>query len=129
MQEANDAGAWFSVRCLDKQPSDFALYHEIQQPRAENFELKAANAAAAISAVCLGAKALLAEATGCLGGIGLAGLVPTYGPMRDGERALTGGLAEELNQTTHHWEFLGPQATPDFWSTCYNRWTDSIPQG
>ncbi len=43
--------------------------------------------AAAVCAARLGAKVLLAEATGCLGGMGTSGLVSSFGPVSDGERA------------------------------------------
>jgi flavin-dependent dehydrogenase len=40
--------------------------------------------AAAICAARLGAKVLLVEATGCLGGMGTSGLVTAFDPMSDG---------------------------------------------
>jgi flavin-dependent dehydrogenase len=49
-----------------------------------------AGSAAAVCAARLGAKVLLAEATGCLGGMGTAGLVASFGPISDGERMLVG---------------------------------------
>ena len=40
-----------------------------------------AGTAAAVCAARLGAKVLLAEANGCLGGMGTSGLVSTFGPV------------------------------------------------
>ena len=47
LQEAYDAGAWFSVRCLNKQASDVSSFQEIKKSSADLAELKAANEAAA----------------------------------------------------------------------------------
>src|ERR1035438_1123646 len=51
-----------------------------------------AGAAAAICAARQGAKVLLVEATGCLGGMGTSGLVTAFGPLSDGEKLLIRGL-------------------------------------
>ena len=51
-----------------------------------------AGAAAAVCAARLGAKVLLLEATGCLGGMGTSGLVTAFDPMSDGKKMLVGGL-------------------------------------
>ena len=88
-----------------------------------------AGSAAAISAARLGAKVLLVEATGCLGGMGTSALVTTFGPMGDGERTLVGGFARELVETMHQRGFLGPGVTPDFWHSHYNRWIPFHPEG
>ena len=45
-----------------------------------------AGSAAAVSAARLGARVLLVEASGCLGGMGTAGLVANFAPMSDGCR-------------------------------------------
>ena len=52
-----------------------------------------AGTAAAVCAARRGLKVLLAEATGCLGGMGTSGLVSSFGPVSDGERMLVGGTA------------------------------------
>ena len=88
-----------------------------------------AGAAAAISAARLGAKVLLVEATGCMGGMGTSSLVTTFGPMGDGERALVGGFCRELIESMHQRGFLGPGVTPDFWHKHYNRWIPFQPEG
>lgn len=88
-----------------------------------------AGTAAAVSAARLGAKVVLVEATGCLGGMGSSGLVTTFGPMADGERTLVGGFCRELIETMHAQDQLGPDVTPDFWTTHYNRWIAFKPEG
>lgn len=88
-----------------------------------------AGTAAAISAARLGAKVLLAEATGCMGGMGTSSYVTTFGPMGDGERALVGGFCRELVETMHQRGYLGPGVTPDFWHKHYNRWIPFHPEG
>jgi len=52
--------------------------------------------AAAIAAAREGAKTLLIEATGVLGGMGTAGLVNAFAPFSDGERVLYGGIARTV---------------------------------
>ena len=60
-----------------------------------------AGSAAAVSAARLGARVLLVEASGCLGGMGTAGLVANFAPMSDGVRPLVGGFTRELIETLH----------------------------
>ena len=55
-----------------------------------------AGTAAAVSAARLGARVLLLEATGCLGGMGSSGLVTAFCPSSDGNRMLAGGLMREI---------------------------------
>lgn len=55
-----------------------------------------AGAAAAICAARLGAKVLLLEATGCLGGMGTNALVSNWYSLGDGERLAVGGFILEL---------------------------------
>jgi len=55
-----------------------------------------AGCAAAICGARLGARVLLVEATGCLGGMGTSGLVTAFDPMADGEKGLVGGLMLEI---------------------------------
>lgn len=88
-----------------------------------------AGSAAAICAARLGARVLLVEATGCLGGMGTSGLVSTFGPMADGERTLVGGFCRELVETMHARGFLGPGVTPEFWTSHLNRWIPFKPEG
>ncbi|MDR2140157.1 MAG: FAD-dependent oxidoreductase [Tannerella sp.] len=51
---------------------------------------------AAISAAREGAKTLLIEAMGQLGGMGTSGLVPAWCPFSDGEKIIYRGLAEKI---------------------------------
>lgn len=55
-----------------------------------------AGCTAAISAAREGAKVLLIEATGQLGGMGTAGMVPAWCPFSDGEKIIYRGLAEKI---------------------------------
>ncbi|MDP4240022.1 MAG: FAD-dependent oxidoreductase, partial [Bacteroidota bacterium] len=52
--------------------------------------------AAAIAAAREGAKTLLIEAMGCLGGMGTSGLVPAWTPFSDGEKMVYKGIAEKV---------------------------------
>ena len=56
--------------------------------------------AAAIAAARRGAKTLLIEATGCLGGMGTIGLVPAWCPFSDKEKIIYKGIAEEIFQAS-----------------------------
>ena len=56
--------------------------------------------AAAIGAARDGAKTLLIEATGCLGGMGTSGLVPSWAPFWDLEKIIYRGVAEKVLEMT-----------------------------
>ena len=58
--------------------------------------------AAAAAAAREGAKTLLLEATGSLGGMGTSGLVPAWAPFSDGERIIYGGLAQNVFTRLKH---------------------------
>jgi hypothetical protein len=88
-----------------------------------------AGCAAAICAARLGARVLLVEATGCLGGMGTSGLVTAFDPMADGKRALVGGLMREIVDTLYERGELGPQVTPQFWRENYHCWTPFRAEG
>ena len=88
-----------------------------------------AGSAAAVCAARLGARVLLAEASGCLGGMGTAGLVANFGPMSDGERPLVGGFTRELIETLYERDLLGPDVTPNYWRADYNRKIQFKPEG
>ncbi len=55
-----------------------------------------AGCTAAIAAAREGAKTLLLEATGCLGGMGTSGLIPAWCPFSDKERVIYAGLGEQI---------------------------------
>ena len=87
-----------------------------------------AGTAAAVCAARLGLKVLLAEATGCLGGMGTSGLVASFGPVADGERMLVGGFMKELLQVMWEQKAFGPQVTQDYLNTQLNRWVPFNPE-
>ena len=87
-----------------------------------------AGTAAAVCAARLGAKVLLAEATGCLGGMGTSGIVAAFDPMADGERSLVGGFMLEVMDTLYERGELPPQVTPEFWREYYHCWTPFNPE-
>ena len=55
-----------------------------------------AGSAAATAAARQGARTLLIEGSGCLGGMATAGLVPAWCPFTDGEKIIYRGLAERV---------------------------------
>lgn len=59
-----------------------------------------AGCTAAASAAREGARTLLVEATGCLGGMGTSGLVPAWCPFTDQERIIYSGMAEKVLRQT-----------------------------
>ena len=85
--------------------------------------------AAAVCAARLGAKVILAEATGCLGGMGTSGLVASFGPISDGRRMLVGGFMRELVETMFSRGLLGPHVVPEFLHSQLNRWVPFRPEG
>ena len=87
-----------------------------------------AGTAAAVCAARLGAKVMLVEATGCLGGMGTSGLVSTFGPVSDGKRMLVGGFMRELVESMHQRGFLGPHVVPEFLYSQLNRWVPFQPE-
>jgi len=70
---------------------------------------------AAICAARLGAKVLLLEATGCLGGMGTAGLVSVWSDLADSEQLLVGGFMGELLETMYVRGYYKPGVNPDSW--------------
>jgi hypothetical protein len=74
-----------------------------------------AGSTAAICAARLGAKVLLAEATGCFGGMGTSGLVTSFDMMADGKQLLVRGFMEELVEKMYERNFLAPKVGPDRW--------------
>jgi hypothetical protein len=87
-----------------------------------------AGTAAAICGARLGLKTLLAEATGCLGGMGTSGLVASFGPVADGERMLVGGFMKELLETMWAQKAFGPHVVPEFLNAQLNRWVPFRPE-
>src|SRR6478735_646003 len=87
-----------------------------------------AGTAAAVCAARLGAKVLLVEANGCLGGMGTSGLVSTFGPVSDGKRMLVGGFMKELVESMHQRGDLGPHVVPEYLYSQLNRWVPFKPE-
>lgn len=88
-----------------------------------------AGATAAICAARLGAKVLLVEATGCLGGMATSGLVTAFDPMANGERALVGGFMRELVEKMYERRFIPDFVTPDYWRKNFHFWTPFNVEG
>ena len=88
-----------------------------------------AGTAASICAARLGAKVLLVEAMGCLGGMGTSGLVTAFDPMSDGKRMLVGGLMREIVETMYARGFLAPYIRPACWQTTFHRWVPFQAEG
>ena len=78
-----------------------------------------AGAVAAIAAGRLGARVLLVEGTGCLGGMGTSGLVTAFDPMANGTEMLVGGIMREIVETLYRDGELGPQVTPETFGRNY----------
>ena len=87
-----------------------------------------AGTAAAVCAARLGARTLLLEATGCLGGMGTSGLVASFGPVSDGQRMLAGGFMKELIETLWTRRGFGPHVVEDFFHHQLNRWVPFKPE-
>jgi ribulose 1,5-bisphosphate synthetase/thiazole synthase len=104
----------------------YKLVREI--PVEDNYDLVVAGGgpagtAAAICAARLGAKVLLIEATGCLGGMGTSGLVNCFDPMANGETMLVGGFMRELVEKMYVRGYLQPGIDPNSWRKNYHVWT------
>jgi len=85
--------------------------------------------AAAISAARLGARVLLAEATGCLGGMATSGMMMSFCPVADGERCLTGGIMREIIETLYTRGFLKPGIEPEAWLRKHGGWIPFNAEG
>lgn len=73
--------------------------------------------AAAIAAGRLGARVLLLEGTGALGGMGTSGLVSVWSDLADGERMIVRGLVQELVEALHARGGLKPGIDPQLWES------------
>jgi len=88
-----------------------------------------AGSASAICAARLGAKVLLVESTGCLGGMGTSGLVTAFDPMGNGEQGLVGGFMLELVEAMYARGFMSPGIDPNCWRRDYHRWSPFKAEG
>lgn len=75
--------------------------------------------AAAISAARLGARVLLLEASGALGGMATQGLVTSYDGMADGSQPLAGGIMKEILERLHATGLLPANVQPKAWRSGY----------
>lgn len=111
--------------------STFALKREIPSEGPYDLVVAGGGPAGSAAAVCaarLGARVLLLEATGCLGGMGTSGLVASFGPVSDGERMLVGGFMRELCETMLARGAFAPHVVPDFLHAQLNRWVPFKPE-
>jgi len=74
-----------------------------------------AGSAAAICAARLGAKVLLVEAMGCLGGMGTSALVSNWYKLSDGKRTIIGGLLLEMVETMYERGLLPSHIKSGVW--------------
>ena len=88
-----------------------------------------AGSAAAICAARLGAKVLLAEGLGCLGGTGTSGLVTAFDPMANGEQMLVGGLMREIIETLYRRGFVPTLLDPKRWRQEFHHWSPFDAEG
>jgi hypothetical protein len=88
-----------------------------------------AGAAAAICAARLGAKVLLVESTGCMGGMGTSGLVTAFDPVGNGEEMLVGGLMREIIFKLGERGSLKPGIEVDSYVKKFLHWTPFRVEG
>ena len=86
-----------------------------------------AGVAAAVSAARLGAKVVLIEAVGCLGGMGSAGGVAAFDPMANGKTQLVRGFMGEVVEEMFKAGFMAVK--PDSWRLKYHSWSQFNPEG
>lgn len=112
--------------------ASYSFHREI--PIEEGYDLVVAGggpagAAAAVCAGRLGAKVLLVESTGCLGGMGTSGLVTAFDPMANGKEMLVGGFMREVVETLYQRGFMMPGINPDCWRKRYHAWSPFRVEG
>jgi hypothetical protein len=88
-----------------------------------------AGSAAAICAARLGAKVLLVEALGCLGGTGTSGLVTAFDPMANGEQMVVGGLQREIIETLYRRGYVPTLLDPKRWRQEFHHWSPFDAEG
>ena len=114
---ATAAGSAADNRDKSASKETFKLMREI--PVEKGFDLVVAGggpagAAAAICAARLGAKVLLVEATGCLGGMGTNALVSNWYALGDGKTIVVGGLILEVIKVLCRDKHVAPSASENF---------------
>lgn len=118
--KAEDGGSFRLTRNI---PKDKVLYDVIVAGGGPG------GVGAAISAARLGARVLLLEATGCLGGMGTSGLVTAFDPMADGNQILVGGVMLEILDKMYERGFLGPNHKHEDCKKRLNYWTHFHAEG
>ena len=88
-----------------------------------------AGCAAAICAGRLGARVLLVEGLGCLGGTGTSGLVTEFDPMANGEEMVVGGLMREIIETLYARGFVPEAMDPQRWRMQFHHWSPFDAEG
>ncbi len=88
-----------------------------------------AGCAAAVCAARLGARVLLVEALGCLGGTGTSGLVTEFDPMANGEQMLVGGFMRELIETLYERGCVPTLLDPKRWRLEFHKWSPFDAEG
>ncbi|MCL1799646.1 MAG: FAD-dependent oxidoreductase [Eggerthellaceae bacterium] len=88
-----------------------------------------AGCAAAIAAGRLGAKVLLIEAMGCLGGLATAGIVSEFDPMANGEIMVVGGIMREIVEAMYERGFMPDCCEPQRWRKDHHRYTSFNAEG
>ena len=118
-----------------KETDDSDSYHFSRKiPKGETYDLVVAGGGpagigAAIGAARLGAKVLIIEAMGCLGGMGTSGLVTAFDPMANGEKMLVGGIMREIVMKMYDRGFLGPSEKPEIFTKRFHHWTSFHAEG
>lgn len=110
----------------------YALNREI--PIEEGYDLVVAGGgpagcAAAVCAARAGAKVLLVEALGCLGGTGTSGLVTAFDPMANGDQMLVGGFMREIIETLYERGFVPTLLDPKRWRQEFHLWSPFDAEG
>ena len=82
-----------------------------------------------MAAARLGAKVLLVEAMGCLGGMGTSGLVSAFDPLANGKEMLVGGIMREIVFKLYDRGFLSPREKPEIFTKKYMHWTPFQAEG
>ncbi len=88
-----------------------------------------AGCAAAIAAARMGARVVLVEPMGALGGIGTSGLLTVMDTMSDGERLVTGGVFMEIFEKLRSRGHIDPYYTQEHWSRRVNSYTPYDAEG
>lgn len=87
-----------------------------------------AGTSAAVSAGRMGARVLLVEAMGCLGGMATSGQINSFNPVADGQKMLVRGLMEEIIETLFKRGQIPDYISPDQWRRRFNH-LDALQAG